>query len=294
MIAKLPFGKTGHESTRTLFGGAAINDRFDQQEAARVLEILLRYGVNHIDTAASYGKGNSETQIGPWMREHRGKFFVATKTGDRAYKEAWESIRTSIRKLQIPYFDLIQLHNLTDPAEWETAMGPDGALKACIEAREQGLVRFIGVTGHSLIAPKIHLKSVERFPFASVLLPWNYILWKNEEYRADFFKLKSHCDKNNIAVQIIKSIARQPWAGRDRTHNTWYEPLTEQEDINRAVSWLLSHDGLFLNTVGDSTVLPTVLEAASHPGPKPSDPEMEKMVAARQMETIFTETGTVK
>ncbi len=294
MIAKHPFGKTGHQSTRTLFGGAAINDKFDQKEAARVLEILLRYGINHIDTAASYGKGNSETQIGPWMAKHRADFFLATKTGDRTYKEAWESIRTSVKKLKVDYFDLIQLHNLTDPAEWETAMGPDGALKAAIEAREQGLVRFIGVTGHSLIAPKMHVKSLERFPFDSVLLPWNYILWKNSEYRDDFFRLKERCDRDRVAVQTIKSIARQPWAGRDRTANTWYEPLTEQADISLAVNWLLSHEGLFLNTVGDSTVLPKVLEAASHPGPKPSDADMEKMVKARKMEPIFTATGTIK
>lgn len=294
MIAKLPFGKTGHESTRTLFGGAAIGADFGPKEAERVLEILLRYGVNHIDTAASYGKGNSETQIGPWMGQHRPRFFVATKTGERGYKEAWESIRTSVKKLKVDYFDLIQLHNLTDPAEWDLAMGPDGALKAAIEAREQGLVRFIGVTGHSFRAPRMHLRSLERFPFDSVLLPWNYILYKNEQYRADFFKLKEYCDRNRIAVQTIKSVARQPWAGRERTARTWYEPLTEQQDIDRAVSWLLSHEGLFLNTAGDSNVLPRVLEAASHPGPRPSDAEMEKMVAARQMQPIFTETDTVK
>lgn len=294
MIAKIPFGKTGHESTRTLFGGAAINAQFDQKESARLLEILLRYGVNHIDTAASYGKGNSETQIGPWMGKHRATFFLATKTGDRGYKEAWESIRTSVKKLKVDYFDLIQLHNLTDPAEWDTAMGPNGALKAAIEAREQGLVRFIGVTGHSFRAPRMHLKSLQRFPFDSVLLPWNYILYKNEQYREDFFKLKEYCDRNQVAVQTIKSVARQPWAGRERTANTWYEPLTEQGDIDRAVSWLLSHDKLFLNTAGDSNILPKVLEAASHPGPRPSDAEMEAMVAARQMAPIFTETDTVK
>ncbi len=294
MIAKLPFGRTGHDSTRTLFGGAAIGAGFGPQEAERVLEILLRYGVNHIDTAASYGKGNSEAQIGPWMGRHRQHFFVATKTGERGYKEAWESIRTSVKKLKVDYFDLIQLHNLTDPAEWDVAMGPNGALKAAIEAREQGLVRFIGVTGHSLRAPRMHLKSLERFPFDSVLLPWNYLLYRNEQYRADFFKLKEYCDRNQIAVQTIKSIARQPWAGRPRTATTWYEPLTEQQDIDRAVSWLLSHERLFLNTAADSTILPRVLEAASHPGPRPTDAEMEQMAAARQMQPIFTETDTVK
>jgi aryl-alcohol dehydrogenase-like predicted oxidoreductase len=293
VIPTLPFGKTGHRSTRTLFGGAAIGAAFDRQRADGVLEVLLRYGVNHIDTAASYGKGNSETQIGPWMVAHRERFFLATKTGERTKDKAWESIRTSLRKLAVDRLDLIQLHNLTDPAEWETAMGPGGALEAAVEARRQGLVRFIGVTGHGLIAPRMHLKSLERFPFDSVLLPWNYLLCKDEGYRSDFFRLVERCDRVGVAVQTIKSMARQPWAGRERTAGTWYEPLTEPEDIDRAVRWLFSHDGLFLNTSGDAQVLPRVLEAASKPGPRPSEEEMEGMVTARGMRPIFTETGTV-
>ncbi|MFH1072474.1 MAG: aldo/keto reductase [Nanoarchaeota archaeon] len=294
MIAKLAFGKTGHKSTRTLFGGAAIKAAFTQEQADKLLELLIEYGINHIDTAASYGKGNSEARIGPWMGRHRDRFFLATKTGDRSYQEAWESIRTSLKKLQVEYLDLIQLHNLTDPAEWEIALGPNGALKACVEAREQGLVRFIGVTGHGLIAPRMHMKSLERFPFDSVLLPWNYLLSKNVEYAASFSQLTVLCTERQIALQTIKSIARKPWAGRERTASTWYEPLTEWEDISKAVSWLLSHEGIFLNTVGDATILPKALEAASHPGPRPSDKEMERIVAARGMELIFTESGTIK
>ncbi len=294
MIAKLAFGKTGHQSTRTLFGGAAIKATFTQEQADKVLELLVEDGVNHIDTAASYGKGNSETCIGPWMGRYRDQFFLATKTGDRGYQEAWESIRTSLKKLQVEYLDLIQLHNLTDQTEWEIALGPNGALKACVEAREQGLVRFIGVTGHGLIAPRMHMKSLERFPFDSVLLPWNYLLSKNVEYAAGFSRLTALCAERQIAVQAIKSIARKPWAGRERTATTWYEPLTGWEDISKAVSWLLSHEGIFLNTVGDATILPKVLEAASHPGPRPSDREMERMVAAQEMELIFTESDTIK
>ena len=293
MIAKLAFGKTGHKSTRTLFGGAAIKAAFTQEQADKLLELFVEYGLNHIDTAASYGKGNSEARIGPWMGRYRDQFFLATKTGDRSYHEAWESIRNSLKKLQVEYLDLIQLHNLTDPAEWEIALGPNGALKACVEAREQGLVRFIGVTGHGLIAPRMHMKSLERFPFDSVLLPWNYLLSKNVEYAAGFSRLTALCAERQIAVQAIKSIARKPWAGRERTATTWYEPLTGWEDISKAVSWLLSHEGIFLNTVGDATILPKVLEAASHPGPRPSDREMERMVAAQEMELIFTESDTI-
>jgi len=210
MIAKLAFGKTGHMSTRTLFGGAAIRAAFTQEQADRLLELLVEYGVNHIDTAAIYGNGNSEARIGPWMGRHRGQFFLATKTGNRTYPEAWESIRTSLKKLRVDYIDLIQLHNLTDLAEWEIALGPNGALKACMEAREQGLVRFIGVTGHGLNAPRMHMKSLEQFPFDSVLLPWNFLLSKNGEYAADFSRLTALCAERQVAVQTSNRSPASP------------------------------------------------------------------------------------
>ena len=186
MIERRLFGRTGHTSTRTIFGGAAITDRHTEREAQELLDLLFRHGVNHIDTAPVYGNGNSETLIGLWMERYRDRFFLATKTGERGYAEAWESIRVSLKRLRVQYVDLIQLHNLTDQAEWEIALGPSGALKACLEARTQGIVRFIGVTGHGLKAPQMHLKSLERFPFDAVLLPWNYLLSKNEDYNRSF------------------------------------------------------------------------------------------------------------
>jgi aryl-alcohol dehydrogenase-like predicted oxidoreductase len=293
MIERKPFGKTGHMSTRTLFGGAAFS-RCDQETADRTLEVLLEFGVNHIDTAASYGQGNSETRIGPWMAKHRDKFFLATKTGMRTRQEAWDELHSSFERLRVDGVDLIQMHNLTDPEEWETAMGPGGALEALQEAREKGKVRFIGVTGHGLRAPRMHMKSLDRFPFTSVLLPLNYILMKNEQYREDFLALKAMCDERGVAVQTIKSIARRPWAGRERTRGPWYEPLEEQADIDKAVSYVLGHEGVFLNTAADVDLLPRVLGAAANPSPLPSDEEMAKIVEARDMAIIFTESGTVK
>ena len=292
MIATHPFGSTGHDSTRTLFGAAALGS-VTQEEADRTVDLLLEHGVNHIDTAHSYGNGRSEMNLGPNMERYRDRFFLATKTGDRTYDGAWAELKESLKRLRVDSVDLIQLHNLTDPKEWETAMGPAGALKAVTEAREQGLVRFIGVTGHGLVAPLMHLKSLERFPFDSVLLPWNYLLWKNEKYRADFMALKEEAGERGAAVQAIKSIARRPWAGRERTTTTWYEPLEDQGDIDRAVSWLLSHEGVFLNTVGDIHVLPRVLRAAADPGPRPGDQEMESIISQQDMALIFSETGTI-
>ena len=173
MIEKRPFGRTGHPSTVTLFGAAALA-RASQDDADRALEVLLRYGVNHIDTAARYG--DSELRIGPWMARHRNDFFLATKTGSRSAPEAREDIHRSLERLRVDHVDLIQLHSLGHPDDWDQAMGPGGALEAAIEARQQGLVRFIGVTGHGWTIPAMHRRSLARFDFDSVLLPYNFFM----------------------------------------------------------------------------------------------------------------------
>lgn len=284
MIPTLEFGRTGHRSTRTLFGAAAFG-RVTQEEADRTMELLLQYGINHIDTAASYG--DSELRLGPWMKRMRDRFFLATKTGERTYQGARDQIRRSLERLRVDHVDLIQLHNLAQPEEWETAMGPDGALKAAIEAREEGLVRFIGVTGHGLGIAKMHLRSLERFDFDSVLLPRNYVLMQNAQYAADFEALFALCQQRNVAVQTIKSITRAPWGERERTAATWYEPLRDQADIDRAVHWILGRPGIFLNTVGDIHELPKVLDAASRFERQPTDAEMTAMLGTRQMEPLF-------
>lgn len=289
MIGRQPFGNTGHTSTRTIFGGAAITERFTDEEGERLLQLILHYGINHIDTAPLYGGGNSEAVIGRWMERHRDRFFLATKTAERGYRAARESIRASLKTLRVDHIDLIQLHNLTDQEGWEEAFGSKGALEACVEARTQGLVRFIGVTGHGLLAPQMHLLSLERFPFDAVLLPWNYCLSKNDDYREGFFRLLALARERRVAVQTIKSIARRPWSGRAHTAGTWYEPLSDSQDIDRAVSWCLSHEGIFLNTVGDARLLPVVLECARRPSSRPSDDKMEAMMRSREMGLIFSE-----
>src|SRR5512140_1842102 len=174
-----PFGQTGHMSTRVIFGAAALA-AIRQEKADQVLETLLAYGINHIDTAASYG--DSELRVGPWMEQHRARFFLASKTGDRTYQGARDSVHRSLERLRVAQLDLIQLHNLVEDDEWQTAMGPGGALEALVEARAQGLVRFIGVTGHGTRVAAMHRRSLERFPFASVLLPYNFTMMQTPEY----------------------------------------------------------------------------------------------------------------
>lgn len=284
MIPKHPFGRTGHMSARTLFGAAALS-RVTQEEADRTLELLLQYGVNHIDTAASYG--DSELRIGPWMDKHRNDFFLATKTGERTYQKAYDEIRRSLERLQVDQIDLLQLHNLVDPDEWKTALASHGALAAAIKARDEGLVRFIGVTGHGITVAAMHKRSLEQFDFDSVLLPYSYILMQSPQYAADFEALVELCAQRNVAVQTIKSITRAPWGERERSRATWYEPLEEQADIDKAVHWVLGREGMFLNTVGDINVLPKVLDAAARFTTRPSDAEMQAELEKLAMAPLF-------
>ena len=283
-IPKQPFGRTGHMSTRTLFGAAALSS-VTQDEADQTLELLLKYGVNHIDTAASYGE--SELRIGPWMPQYRDRFFLATKTGERTYDKAKAEFERSLKRLQVDSVDLIQLHYLVSEDDWNVAMGPGGVLEYVQEARDQGLVRFIGVTGHDVAVTRMHLRSLERFDFDSVLLPFNYLMMQNATYAAGFHDVLRAAQERNIAVQTIKSICRRPYPG-ERTHATWYEPLTTQDSIDKAVHWVLAQEGIFLNTVGDITVLPMVLDAASRFEARPTDDAMQAMVRAWDMAPLFT------
>jgi aryl-alcohol dehydrogenase-like predicted oxidoreductase len=284
MIEKRPFGRTGHMSTVTLFGAAALS-RVTQDEADRTLEVLLKYGINHIDTAAGYG--DSELRIGPWMAQHRKDFFLATKTRERTYQAAREQLHRSLERLRVEQVDLIQLHALFHPDEWEVALGPGGALEAAIEAREEGLVRFIGVTGHGWTVAAMHKRSLERFDFDSVLMPYNYVMHQSERYREDFDAVVTLCAERNVAVQTIKSIARGPWATSDKRRNTWYQPLEEQADIDRAVHWVLGRPGIFLNTAGDIHLLPRVLDAASRFEARPNDDEMMAMLEKQRLTSLF-------
>jgi aryl-alcohol dehydrogenase-like predicted oxidoreductase len=284
MMDTLPFGSTGHESTRILFGAAALGG-MRQERADAVLELLLEHGVNHIDTAAAYGE--SELRIGPWMRKHRRDFFLATKTGERGYAGARESIQRSLERLQTDRLDLLQLHNLADEPGWRTALGPGGALEAAIEARDAGQVRFIGVTGHGESVARMHLRSLERFPFDSVLLPYNYTMMAQPAYARDFEALYAVCRARGVAIQTIKSLARRRWTGETSRRFSWYEPVRDPDALRRAVHWVLARPYLFLLTSSDATLLPATLAAAEEAARRPSDGEMAADVARLAIEPLF-------
>jgi len=285
VIPTAPFGRTGHDSTRVIFGAAALGG-LRQERADEVLQQLLDAGVNHLDTAASYGE--SERRIGPWMAEHRGRFFLATKTGERRGDAARAELERSLERLQVDSVDLIQLHNLVEPDEWEVAHGPGGAVEALAAARDEGLVRHIGVTGHGTRIARMHLRSLEAFPFASVLLPYSFVALQDDAYRADVEELLTTCADRGVAVQTIKAIARRRWPdGYGGRRFSWYEPVTDPDAIGRAVCWVLNHDQLFLNTSSDLRLLAAALEAASTPAPVPSDTELEADVEALGVRPLF-------
>lgn len=284
MIEKILFGKSGHQSSRAIFGSVSLGG-VSQYEADRTLDLLLEFGVNHIDTAPKYGE--AELRLGPWMKQHRDRFFLATKTNERTYQDAKDQFQRSLDRLQVDSVDLLQFHNLTDVVEREIIMGPGGALEFVVEAREKNLTGYIGITGHGLDAPRFHMQTLQRFAFDSVLLPCNYLLMQDPAYAAEFQKLISYCSEHQIAVQTIKSIARGYWGNKKWSHSTWYEPLSDEEAITKNVHWVLGVPGIFLNTVGDLQELPNVLKAASSFEQPPSDEDMSSLVKEMKMQTLF-------
>ena len=285
MIERVPFGHTGHASSRVVFGAAALA-AMRPERCARVLDLLLEHGVNHIDTAASYG--DSELRVGEWMQHHRGDFFLATKTIERRADPARESLQRSLERLRVDRVDLIQLHNLVDEREWDVALGPGGAVEAFAAARHEGLVRFIGVTGHGSSVAARHLQSLERFSFDSVLLPCNPAMLAQPDYARDFDALLARCREREVAVQTIKSVARRRWRGdHDGPRYSWYEPLRDPEAVGRAVHYVLARPGLFLNTSSDGTVLPAILDAAESPPRSPDPSELAADARRYAIEPLF-------
>ena len=280
-----PFGSTGHESTRVLFGAAALG-AMSQERADATMEVVRRWGINHIDTAASYGE--SEDRLQPWLAKHRSEVFLATKTGEREGDGARAELERSLTRMGVDHIDMIQLHNLVEEDEWQVAHGPGGAVAALAKARDEGLVSHIGVTGHGVRIAGMHLRSLERFPFAAVLFPYSYLMMENPAYRHDVEALLERCVADGVAAQTIKAIARGRWAeGSNARKFSWYEPLTDADAIGRAVQWVLADERVFLNTSSDARLMELALSAAAGQLTRPGDDVMATDVAAEGMTPIF-------
>ena len=252
------FGRTEHMSTVAIFGAAALWE-VDQAEADAVMEQVIAAGVNHIDVAPSYGI--AEERVGPWLARERDRFFVGCKTMERTKAGAGLELRQSLERLQIDHFDLYQLHAITSIEELDEATRPGSALEAVIEAREAGLTRYIGITGHGVDSPAIFIEALRRFDFDSVLFPLNFVQYADPTFRQNSEELLRQCRAKDVGAMIIKSITRGPWGEQTQTHNTWYQPFTDAEYIQQAVNFVLSQDITALCTVGDTRLLPLVLRA---------------------------------
>jgi len=281
----MPFGRTGHNSSRVIFGAAALG-RMRQERADEVLSILPEFGVNHIDTAASYGE--SELRLQPWLAHHRSTVFLATKTGERTGVGARSELERSLERLGVDHVDLIQMHNLVEVDEWETAMGRGGALEALTRARDEGLARAVGVTGHGTRIPAMHLRSLERFDLDSVLFPYNFTMMRNAGYQYDVERLLEVCADRNVAVQTIKSVAQRRWRDDDgEPHLSWYRPLPEGEAFGRAVAYVLANPQLFLNSSSDARLLRPILTAASGDLAMPNEEQLQSDAEALDMAPLF-------
>jgi len=279
-------GRTNHESTVAIFGGAALWQS-DQEHANAAFEIALAAGINHIDVAPQYG--NAEDCVGGWLPPHRDKFFLGCKTLERARDDAWAQLQVSLEKLKTDQLDLYQLHAVTDFDHIDRAMAPGGAIEALQRARDEGLTRFLGITGHSHESPAVQIAALERFDFDTVMFAINPTLYANPDYRRDCEKLLAMCEDRDVGVQIIKSVAKQPWAEGNKRYLTWYEPYDEQARISAMVRFVLSQPAVTcIPIAGDTRLLPMVIKAAQDFTPMPESEQSALIAELAGFESIFS------
>jgi aryl-alcohol dehydrogenase-like predicted oxidoreductase len=284
-MEKRRFGRSGHMSTIAIFGAAALWE-ITQEEADKIMEMVIKAGVTHIDVAPSYGQ--AEERIGPWMPRERGRFFLGCKTMERTRQGAWDEMQRSLKKLQTERFDLYQLHAVTNMDELEECTMKGGALEAAVEARQQGLTSYIGITGHGVDSPRVFIEALKRFEFDSVLFPLNFVQMGNPEYRKYAEELIALCAQKDVGTMAIKTVTKGPWGDKEKTATTWYEPFDEQEEIQKAVDFALSYQVTGLCTAGDTRVLPMVLKACEDFTPLDAAERVEMIESGARYEPLFT------
>jgi aryl-alcohol dehydrogenase-like predicted oxidoreductase len=283
-MEKRRFGRTGHMSTVAIFGAAAFYE-VTQAEADVAMQRVIAAGVNHIDVAPSYGM--AEERLGPWLERERDRFFLGCKTQERTRQAAAAELRRSLERLRVDDLDLYQLHVITNMEELDQVTGPGGALEALVEAREEGLTRFIGITGHGVESPAVFIEALRRFDFDSVLFPINFVQFANPVYRQTTQELLSLCRARDVGVMVIKAVSKGPWGDQPKTYSTWYEPFDDAERIQSCVNFALSQDVTGLCTVGDINILPLFLEACGHFVPLDAASQEALIATAGEYEPLF-------
>jgi aryl-alcohol dehydrogenase-like predicted oxidoreductase len=284
-MEKRRFGRTGHMSTIAIFGAAAFWE-ISQADADKVMEQVIEAGINHIDIAPSYGQ--AEQRVGPWMPRERDSFFLGCKTTERTKQGAWDEMQRSLKLLQTETFDLYQCHAITTMEELDSVTMKGGALEAFVEARQRGLIKYIGITGHGADAPKIYLEALKRFDFDSVLFPLNFVQMANPDFRKNAEELIATCKAKDVGTMIIKTITKGPWGEKKQTATTWYEPFERSDEIQRAVNFALSYEVTGLCTAGDTRILPRVLNACENFERLDNSRINEMIQSGQQYEPLFS------
>ncbi len=279
------FGRTNHWSTIVIFGTAALG-KVTQDEADRAMELMLTHGVNHIDVAPSYGE--AELRMGPWVKRYREKLFVGCKTMERTWQGAWDELRRSLDRLQTDHLDLYQLHALKGIEDVDVALGSGGAIEALIEAKKQGLTRYLGITGHGLHIPSTHAYALSKFDFDSVLFPINPVLWANETYRRDAEGLLEIVRERDLGTMAIKAWCKRPWGEREHAYHTWYEPFDDAMTQAQVMRFALSQGGVTgLCSAGDVRLIGNILNAAEEFTPLNSTEQVALLQSFTQYESLF-------
>ena len=278
------FGRTGHMSTVAIFGAAGLSGS-SQEEADRAMEQIIEAGVNHIDIARSYGE--AELRVGPWMPRERGRFFLGSKTTERTREGAWKELQETLQRLQTETLDLYQCHAVTTMEELDKVTMKGGALETLVKARDEGLTKYLGITGHGVNAPEIYLEALRRFDFDSVLFPLNFVQMANPRYRKYAEELIATCKARDVGTMVIKAITKAPWGDRPHTATTWYEPFDQMEDIQPAVNFSLSYEVTGLCTAGDTRVLPMFLQACENYTRLNPEEIEQKIKSSGQYEPLF-------
>jgi predicted aldo/keto reductase-like oxidoreductase len=285
-MEKRQLGRTGHMSSVVIFGAAALS-QVDQETADEALDEMLAYGVNHIDVAPSYG--HAEERIGRWLPPHRDKFFLGCKTLERERDAAWAELHRSLEKLQTDHFELYQFHAIGTFEELDKAMKPGGAIETLVRARDEGLTRFLGITGHGIQTPAVHAAALERFDLDTVMFPIHPRLYADANYRRDTERLLDMCIQRGVGAMIIKSVTRGPWGALDKSYSTWYQPYDQQKAIEQGVRFVLSQSGVTgIPSAGDVRLLPMVLEAGKRFQPMSQEEQAALIQESAALEPLFT------
>ncbi len=282
---KRRFGRTGHESTVAIFGAVALG-RVTQAEADVVMQTVIDYGVNHIDVAPTYGE--AELRLGPWMKTERERFFLGCKTMERTKEGAAAELRRSLERLQVDRFDLYQFHAVTSMAELDKVLAPGGALEAALDARDEGLTKYIGITGHGYNVVTVFQEALRRFDFDSILFPVNFIQYADPIYRAGAEQLLAVANQKDVGIMAIKSVAKGLLGDKEQVYHTWYEPFADPQRIQQAVNFTLSQPVTGICTAGDPTLLPVILQACEDFSPMDAQQQQDLIATAGRWEPLFT------